>query len=131
MQNNNYTTTKTKIIITIHKPVYGRFCYIRDKWLRHAIDDKKDLYVVFSELNETYKCNAKKWKNTGQRHEQVFKIPDCPMVLYGNHANQIGDLIQEKEEPVNIIGGLMNAKPTDKQLEKMRKAIYGHNKHNK
>lgn len=85
MSNNpNYIINDYTIDIHIHKPLYGSFVYIREKYVDLAIKKGKLLKITIPE--GTFERDPKEWKETGQRIEKVFLKPDEPMVLWGNHV---------------------------------------------
>ena len=82
MSNPNYKITSDYIEIKIFKPLYGNFCYIRDSYIRLAMRTGKKLKIILP--NGTGIMSADEWMVNAKRIEKVFKIPESPMVLYGN-----------------------------------------------
>jgi len=82
MTNPNYKITDNYIEITIFKPLYGNFCYIRDSYIRESKRTGKKLKIKLP--NGTGIMSADEWMDGAKRIEKVFKIPEKPMVLYGN-----------------------------------------------
>lgn len=74
--NNEY------IDITIKKPVYGTFVYVRDIYIEQAIREGKKLKVS---IPQGVAITEPEWWKQGQKLEKVFRIPDKPMILYGRH----------------------------------------------
>lgn len=70
--------------INIRKPVYGNFCYIRDKYIKQAKVQRKWLRITTP--NGIGYCSPDWWQGTGKRLAKEFKIPGSPMILYGNHV---------------------------------------------
>lgn len=73
--------------ITIKKPLFDNFCYIRNETLRDAyvamLHGRKVIVKIPQGEGE---INPKKWKETGKRMSKVFNIPNRPMILYGNYV---------------------------------------------
>ena len=70
--------------VTIHKPLFGMYVNIRDTYLKAAIKEKSLLKITIPQ--GTALVDPRKWmdgKYGGKRVEQVFKIPNVPLVLYG------------------------------------------------
>ena len=70
--------------VTIKKPMYGAFVYIRDRVLYDAIHDGERIQVCIPQGSAI--IDPKEWIRTGKKLEKVFKIPNRPMVLWGNHV---------------------------------------------
>lgn len=80
------------INVYIQKPVYGTFCYVRDKYLKQAKRENKHLKI--SCPNASCIVSATEWLSDAKRMEKVFLQPDNPMILYGNDINKFS----QKEE---------------------------------
>lgn len=70
--------------VEIKKPLYGNFVYINLKVLNTAVRQKQKVEVCLP--NGCAVIDPVEWVKTGKRMEKVFKFPDRPMVLYGNHV---------------------------------------------
>ena len=70
--------------ITIKKPLYGTFCYIRDIYLKQAIRENKKLRITIPQGTALH--DPKEWVRTGNLMWKIFKIPDKPMELWGNYV---------------------------------------------
>ena len=68
--------------VTIHKPLYGNYVNIRDKFLKEAYVKGVKLEITIP--NGTAVVDPKWWIQTGKKVEQVFLRPDEPMILWGN-----------------------------------------------
>ena len=71
--------------IEIRKPLYHNFVRIRDKYINQAIREGKQLRIKIPQGVGIH--DPAEWKRTGKRVEQVFLIPDRPMILFGNYVN--------------------------------------------
>ena len=69
--------------ITIRKPLYDNFLYLRDRVLFDAIRNGNQLKVIIPDGSAI--IDPREWIRTGKKMEKVFKIPTRPMILYGNH----------------------------------------------
>jgi hypothetical protein len=69
--------------ITIRKPLYSNFCYIRDRVLFEAIRNGNQLKVIVP--NGSAIIDPQEWIRTGKKMEKVFKIKNRPMQLWGNY----------------------------------------------
>lgn len=83
---NDYIVTKTAVIITMRKPVYGSLFYIRDKYIKIARDKKIPLVIKSPEGTSTW--DVKDWMRGAKKMKKVFQFPDNPMILYGNFVQQ-------------------------------------------
>lgn len=72
------------IKVTINKPVYGNFVYIRNTYIAQAWKSKVMLEITVP--NGTGIMDPIEWVKTGKRMEKVFKKVDEPMILYGNNV---------------------------------------------
>lgn len=70
------------IKINIHKPLFGYTACVRRESLMEAIRNGVKVELTIGDRTEL--IDPKEWMETGQRVEQVFKIPTRPMVLYRN-----------------------------------------------
>ena len=70
--------------VTIKKPLFGTFVYIRDKYVNLAIRLGVPMRVTIPQ--GTALVDPVKWKKEGKRMEKVFRNPNEPMVLYGGHV---------------------------------------------
>jgi hypothetical protein len=66
--------------IKILKPIYGDCVAIRSRIIDEAIKKKKLLLVEVNGKIEM--ISPKLWKKEAQKISKVFKIPECPMILY-------------------------------------------------
>lgn len=84
---------KQTVHVTIQKPLYGTFVYVRDKYLKQAIREHTDITIHSGE----YSCTVSpiRWIMDGKKLEKVFLIPDKPMVLYGNDILKYAEKRQE------------------------------------
>lgn len=73
--------------ITIEKPLYGNFCYIRETFLKNAIKDGEVVEVKLP--NMTAIISPREWIKTGKVMKKVFNFPDNPMILWGNDPNKV------------------------------------------
>lgn len=71
--------------VVIRKPLYHNFVYIRDSILYRAINQHLLLRIRIPQGMGI--ADPKKWIKTGKRMEKVFKIPNHPMILYGNYVH--------------------------------------------
>lgn len=86
--------------VTIRKPLYGSFCYIRDIYLQTAIKRNIPMKVTVLGMGEAIH-DPKKWIETGKKLSKVFKDINNPMILYGNYAlspDQIKQIRKEDEQ---------------------------------
>lgn len=65
--------------LEIRKPLYNNFVYIRESILKST--DKLKVKIPNGEAV----INTEEWIKSGKRMEKVFKIPNCPMILFGNY----------------------------------------------
>lgn len=72
------------VTVTINKPLYGTFVNIRDIYIKQAIRERVPLRIVIPQGEAL--VDPKEWIKTGKRVEQVFRIANKPMVLYGNYV---------------------------------------------
>lgn len=72
------------IEITIKKPLYGSFVYIRDTVLRQAVRRGNQIKITIPQGTMIH--NASNWIKSGKRMEKIFKRPDEPMILWGNNV---------------------------------------------
>lgn len=73
---------KGYVDVDIKKPVYGNFVYIRDKYIKTAI--REDKYLRITVPSGVGIISPQKWMKDAKRHEQIFKLPTVPMILWGN-----------------------------------------------
>lgn len=81
--------------VDIKKPLYGTYVQIRSKYIKEAILSGKLLKITIPQGVGIH--DPKEWAKTGKKYEQIFLIPDCPMVLYGNYV-KIGQTKEQVEE---------------------------------
>lgn len=74
------------VSVFINKPVYGTFVYIRKSYLEQAKEEGTDIKIECP--GHVCIVNPQKWIDEGQRIDKVFKIPDHPMILWGNHIDK-------------------------------------------
>lgn len=72
------------IEIEIKKPLYGSFVYIREEFLKKAMNQNTFLKVTIPQGQ--YLVDPRTWMASGKRMEKVFKIPTRPMILWGNEV---------------------------------------------
>jgi len=72
------------IEVNIHKPLYDNFVNIREKYILEAINRGEPLRIIIPQGSAV--VDPRWWMKNGKRVEQVFKIPDRPMVLWGNYV---------------------------------------------
>ena len=88
------------VTVNIQKPLYGTFCYIRSEIVEGAIRSGSKMEVVLPRGKAI--VDPIKWKNTGKVMRKVFKFPDNPMILIGNHVElpnvPSGKIIEPEEE---------------------------------
>jgi len=95
MANNpNYIYTPTHVKITIHKPLYGTFCYIRETHVLKALHTGRKLLIKIPQGE--FERTPQDWMENSQRIEKVFLRPDEPMVLLGNHVIHSSKPVEEK-----------------------------------
>lgn len=70
--------------VTIRKPLYGNFCYIRESIINSAI--YRGVQMEITVPNGKAIVDPQKWKDTGKRMSKVFLRPDEPMILWGNNV---------------------------------------------
>ncbi len=115
------------IDVNILKPLGGTYVAIRDTYIKQAIREGKWLRITIPQGVGEH--NPREWVKTGKRVEQVFKIPDHPMVLYRNlvevgkkykHVKYMSDTCQPltRKEPVDLKTSLANI--SEKHLNNMR-----------
>ena len=73
------------IEVTINKPLYFNYCFIRDKYIKQARRTGKKLHITIPGVIEGY-FTASEWMKNAKRMEKEFKIPGHPMILYGNYV---------------------------------------------
>jgi hypothetical protein len=90
------------IEVTIKKPLFNNFCYIRDIYVNQAKRAHIPLRITIPQ--GTAIMSAQEWMDGAKEMKKVFKQPDNPMVLYGNYVR----LEQEKQSltPGDIKKGL-------------------------
>lgn len=95
------------IAVTISKPLYGNYCFIRDKYINDAIRYHTKLLITVPKGSAL--VDPLWWKTTGKRMEKIFKMPDNPMILYGNTVplEQPKGVIVKPEEPKSIQQSLL------------------------
>ena len=76
------------ITVNIRKPLYGTFCYIRSDIVESAIRVGYKMEVILPMGRAI--VDPVEWKKTGKVMKKVFKFPDNPMILYGNHVDLPG-----------------------------------------
>lgn len=84
------------ISVHIQKPVYGSFCYVRDKYLKQAKREGKLLKISCPDAQCV--VSAQKWLSDAKRMERVFLQPNNPMVLYGNSINKFSQREEVKAD---------------------------------
>ena len=72
------------IKVFIRKPLYGNFCYIREKYINEAIKNKVMLDIELPQGSAL--VNPLEWKETGKLMLKEFKIKGFPMRLWGNNV---------------------------------------------
>jgi len=87
---NNY------IEVYIQKPVYGSFCYVRDKYLKQAKREGKLLKISCPDASCIVSWSD--WLSDAKRMEKVFLQPTNPMVLYGNSVSKFSGREEVKAE---------------------------------
>ena len=85
--------------IRINKPIYGDCVAIRSRIIDEAIAKQKILLVEANGKLE--KVHPLTWKKESQKIEKVFKIPECPMILYQRTLRNISDKPLEAYEVEN------------------------------
>jgi hypothetical protein len=70
--------------VTIRKPLYGNFCYIRGSIIEKAIRLGNKLRIILPHGSVVMDPND--WKKDCKMMKKVFKFVDNPMILYGNYA---------------------------------------------
>jgi hypothetical protein len=74
---------KSKImIVDLHKPIYGSFFGIWDKWLKLARISKMQIVVNTPFGKATYK-NYKEYISGAKKMKRYYKNPDEPMIFWG------------------------------------------------
>ena len=73
---------RENVTVVIEKPLYDNYVNIRDIYLKQAAREGIPLRIVIPQGEAL--VDPREWVATGKRVEQVFKIPNKPMVLYGN-----------------------------------------------
>ena len=68
------------IPITINKPLYDNFCYIRDSYIKQASAEGKWLKITTP--NGVGFCSPS-WMMGGKKMTKVFKYANNPMILLG------------------------------------------------
>ena len=88
------------VTVNIRKPLYGTFCYIRSEIVENAIRSGSKMEVIIPRGKAI--VDPVKWKSTGKVMRKVFKFPDNPMILYGNHVElprtPKGKIVEPEEE---------------------------------
>lgn len=119
--------TRTSIIFDLHKPIYGSFFGIWDKWIKIA--KKKNLYMVvntpFGKSTFTYKS----YMNGAKRMERFFKNPEVPMIFYGREFS--ADIIErdarkkEEKKEKEIVSSFFDiySKMPDEERLKLRSKL--------
>jgi len=70
--------------VTIKKPLYDNFVYVRDMHIRRAMREGKKLKITIPQGAGI--VDPVDWIKTGKKMEKVFKYPDNPMILWGNRV---------------------------------------------
>lgn len=70
--------------VNIRKPLYGNFCYIREKHVLAAI--RRGAMLRVTTPNGIGVHDPSVWRRTGKKMLKEFKIPGRPMVLWGNEV---------------------------------------------
>lgn len=73
----------------VNRPIYGDCVAIRSKIIDDAIKQHKTLLVEVNGKIEKVKPQI--WKNESKKISKVFKIPECPMILYQRSLRYITD----------------------------------------
>ena len=73
------------ITVNIRKPLFNNYVYINGNTLDRAINQGAKVEITIP--NGKAIVDPLVWKNTGKIMKKVFKIPGCPMTLYGNFVN--------------------------------------------
>lgn len=68
----------------IYKPLYGTFVYLYGSKVEKALREGKMLEIEIPQ--GTAIVSPKDWKKGMKTMSKVFKRPDQPMLLYGNHV---------------------------------------------
>lgn len=68
--------------VTIHKPLFGTFCNIRDIYIQQATREGKMLKITIPQ--GTAIVDPREWIRTGKTVYQVFRDVNHPMCLIGN-----------------------------------------------
>ena len=71
---------KKYISINIHRPIYGTYVGVRDKFIFKAKREHKKLRITIPQGEVI--ISPESYLHGATRIEKVFKIPDRPMVLY-------------------------------------------------
>lgn len=82
--------------VDIRKPLYGNFVYIRDKYIRQAINEGKQLMIQVPTGTGIH--DPREWIRTGKKMLKEFKIPGRPMTLWGNHVELIEESSEEEQK---------------------------------
>ena len=77
--NNNVMQITT---VTIRKPLYGNYCYIRGSIVEKAIRLGNKLRIVLPHGSAVVDPND--WKKDCKMMKKVFKFVNAPMILYGS-----------------------------------------------
>jgi hypothetical protein len=93
------------IDVNIKKPLYANFVRIRDKYIYQAIKEKKKLRITIPQGTGIH--DPQEWMKTGKRVEQVFLMPDNPMILWGNYV-KITPAQKEENTTQVIVSGYTN-----------------------
>lgn len=73
------------VTITIYKPVYGTFVYIRDSYIKEAKRKNVPLHIIIPGIADSI-ISVSDWLKDAKILFKEFKIPGHPMKLYGNHV---------------------------------------------
>jgi hypothetical protein len=89
LYNGQVRTVGRYWYIKIYKPIYGDCVALRSRIIDDAIKFDKTLLVEVNGKIE--KVTPRTWKQEAKKIEKIFKIPECPMILYQRTLRNITD----------------------------------------
>lgn len=86
------------IEVTINKPLYGNYVYIRDIYLKKAKQLGVKLKINIPKGSAI--VDPSEWMKNGKKMEKYFKNPKVPMILYGGNVPLPSEkgTVEKKEE---------------------------------
>ena len=114
--------TKTAIIFDLHKPIYGSYFGIWDKWLKIAKNRVLNIIVNTPFGKSTFTFSS--YMKGAKRMKRFYKNPNEPMIFFGREFSS--DIIarderkakESKEKKIEInFFDMFSKMPEDKRAE--------------